>query len=95
MQTLTELIETCINKDLNANPSDVNPCASPSPLTVEPTIKAQIFVATLNVTCSQVPCWTQVGFMSVKQWNCLELEARSQLSAFKGVKGRAEVLGWD
>jgi hypothetical protein len=44
---------------------------------------------------SQVPCWTQVGSKSVKQRNCLELGARSQLSALKGVEGRAKALRWD
>jgi hypothetical protein len=44
---------------------------------------------------SQVPCWAQVGSKLVKQRNCLELEARSQLSALKGVEGRAETPGWD
>jgi hypothetical protein len=44
---------------------------------------------------SQVLCWTQVGSKSVKQQNCLEPGARSQLSALKGVEGRAKVSGWD
>jgi len=44
---------------------------------------------------SQVPCWTQVGSKSVKQRNYLELEARSQLLALKGVEGCAEAPGWD
>jgi len=43
------LIETCINKEPNENPSDVSPRASRSTLTVEATTKARIFVATLNV----------------------------------------------
>jgi hypothetical protein len=47
------------------------------------------------MTHSQVPCWTQVESKSVKQWNCLELAAHSQLSALKGVEGHAEALGWD
>jgi len=49
----------------------------------------------MNMTCSQVPCWTQVGSKLVKQLNCLELEARFQFSALKGVERRAEVPGWD
>jgi hypothetical protein len=32
MQTFMELIETCINKELNANPSDVSINASPNVL---------------------------------------------------------------
>ncbi len=44
---------------------------------------------------SQVPYWTQVGSKLVKQWNCLEFEALSQLSALKRVEGRAEPLRWD
>jgi hypothetical protein len=44
---------------------------------------------------SQVPCWTQVGSKSVKQRNCEEFRARSQLSALKGVEGRAKAPGWD
>jgi len=47
------------------------------------------------VTRSQVPCWTQVGSKLVTQRHCLELGARSQLSALKGVEGRAEASGWD
>jgi hypothetical protein len=35
MQTLMELIETCIKKEPNANPSDVSPNASPNVLIVE------------------------------------------------------------
>ncbi len=49
MQTLTELIETCINKEPNANPSDVSPSASPSVLTIEAITKAPISVAALDV----------------------------------------------
>jgi hypothetical protein len=37
------------------------------------------------------PSWVQV----VKQRNCLELGARSQLSALKGIEGCAEAPGWD
>jgi hypothetical protein len=44
---------------------------------------------------SQVPCWTQVGSKLVKQHNCLELGARFQLSALKGVEGHAEAPRWD
>ncbi len=44
---------------------------------------------------SQVPCWTQVGSKLVKQQNCLELGARSLLSALKGVEGCAKAPGWD
>jgi hypothetical protein len=47
------------------------------------------------LTRSQDPSWTQVGSESVKQRNCLELGARSQLSALKGVEGHAETPGWD
>jgi hypothetical protein len=47
-----------------------------------------------SVTCSQVPCWTQVGSKLIKQRNCLELGAHSQLSALKGVEGRAKAPGW-
>jgi len=51
-------------------------------------------IALDKLTCSQVPRWTQVGSKSVKQWNCLKLGARSQLSTLKGVEGRAEAPGW-
>jgi hypothetical protein len=44
MQTLMELINTCINKELNANPNDVSPNASPSVLTVEVITKAPVSV---------------------------------------------------
>ncbi len=54
-----------------------------------------MFITLSNLTRSQVPCWTQVGSKLVKQRNCLELGARSQLLALKGVEGRAEALGWD
>jgi hypothetical protein len=47
------------------------------------------------MTHSQVPCWTQVGSKSIKQRNCLELKARSQLSALNGVEGHAKALRWD
>jgi hypothetical protein len=57
--------------------------------------KKFIFWCILMLTHSQVPCWTQVGSKSVKQRNCLEFEARSQLSTLKGVKGHAEFSGWD
>ncbi len=40
MQTFMELIETCINKEPNANPSDVSINASPNVLTVEAITKA-------------------------------------------------------
>ncbi len=49
MQTLMELIETYINKEPNANPSDVSLNASPSVLTVEVITKVPIFNATLDV----------------------------------------------
>jgi hypothetical protein len=48
-----------------------------------------------KLTCTQAPCYTQDESKWVKQWNCLKLGARSQLSALEGVKGRAEALGWD
>jgi hypothetical protein len=53
------------------------------------------FLVVPFMTRSQVPCWTQVGSKSSKQWNCLELGACSQLSTLKGVEGRAEALEWD
>jgi hypothetical protein len=49
MQTFMELIETYINKELNANPSDVSPNASPSVLTIEAITKAPVFAAALDV----------------------------------------------
>jgi hypothetical protein len=42
MQTFMELIKTCINKEPNANSSDVSRNASPSVLTIEAIIKAPI-----------------------------------------------------
>ncbi len=47
------------------------------------------------MTHSQVPCWTQIGSKLIKQRNCLELKACSQLSTLKGVEGRVEVQGWN
>ncbi len=47
------------------------------------------------LTCTQAPCQTQDEAKRVKQRNCLKLEARSQLSALKGVEGCAEAPGWD
>ncbi len=38
---------------------------------------------------------SQVGSKLVKQWNCLEFGAHSQLSALKGVEGRVDAPGWD
>jgi hypothetical protein len=49
MQTLMEFIETCINKEPNANPSDVSPNASPSVLTVEAITKAPVSATALDV----------------------------------------------
>jgi hypothetical protein len=49
MQTLMELIESCINKEPNANPSDVSPNASPNVLIVEAITKAPIFTTIVNV----------------------------------------------
>ncbi|CAM6018437.1 unnamed protein product [Sphagnum balticum] len=42
MQTFMELIKTCINKEPNANPSDVSPNASLNVLTVEAITKALV-----------------------------------------------------
>jgi len=56
---------------------------------------AKLLLPIIPMMCSQVPYWTQVGSKLVKQHNCLELRARSQLSALKVVEGRAEALGWD
>jgi hypothetical protein len=47
------------------------------------------------MTHSQVPCWIQVGSNSIKQRNCLRLEACSQLSTLKWVEGHVKALGWD
>jgi hypothetical protein len=49
MQTLMELIETSINKEPNANPSDVSPNASPNVLIVEVITKVPIFTTTVDV----------------------------------------------
>ncbi len=49
MQTLMELIETCINKEPNANSSDVSPNASLNVLTVEAITKALVSTITLDV----------------------------------------------
>ncbi len=49
MQTFMELIKTCINKEPNANSSDVNPNASPNVLTIEAITKALVFTITLDV----------------------------------------------
>jgi hypothetical protein len=59
-------------------------------------ILPQLFgVWSMDLTRSQVPCWTQLGSKSVKQWNCLELRARSLFSTLKDVEGHAEALRWD
>ncbi len=47
------------------------------------------------MTHSQVPSQAQDGPQFLKQRNCGDLRARSQLSALKGVEGRVEVSGWD
>jgi hypothetical protein len=47
------------------------------------------------MTHPQAPYYTQDESMIVKQRNCLELGAHSQLSALEGVERRAEVLGLD
>ncbi len=44
MQTLMELIKTCINKEPNANPNDVSLNASLSVFTIEAIIKALQFL---------------------------------------------------
>jgi len=49
MQTLMELIKTCINKGPNANPSDVSLNASPSVLIGEVITKAPVSIAALDV----------------------------------------------
>jgi hypothetical protein len=49
MQTLMELIKTCINKEPNANPSDVSPNASLNVLTIEAITKALFFAIALDV----------------------------------------------
>jgi hypothetical protein len=49
IQTLVELIETCINKESNANPSYVNPNASPSVLIVEAITKVPVSTTALDV----------------------------------------------
>jgi hypothetical protein len=49
MQTLMELIKTCIHKEPNANSSDVSPNASPNVLTVEAITKAPISTTSVNV----------------------------------------------
>jgi hypothetical protein len=49
MQTLMELIKTCINKELNTNSSDVSPNASPNVLIVEAITKALVFTTVVNV----------------------------------------------
>jgi len=33
--------------------------------------------------------------LGLKQWNCADLRAHSQLSALKGVEGCAEAPGWN
>ncbi len=42
------------------------------------------------MTPPQAPRQTQDGSKNAKQWNCLELGARFQLSALEGVEGRVE-----
>jgi hypothetical protein len=49
MQTLMELIKTCINKEPNVNPSDVSPNASPNVFIVEAITKAPVSTTTVDV----------------------------------------------
>jgi hypothetical protein len=49
MQTLMELIDTCINKEPNANSSDVSLNASLNVLTVEAITKALVSTIALDV----------------------------------------------
>lgn len=49
MQTFMELIKTCINKEPNANSSDVSPNASPNVFTIEAITKALAFTIALDV----------------------------------------------
>jgi hypothetical protein len=44
-----ELIETCINKEPNANPNDVSPNASPSVVIVEAIAKVSVSTMPLDV----------------------------------------------
>ncbi len=43
-----ELIETCINNEPNANPSDVSPNASPNVLIVEAITKVLVSTTTID-----------------------------------------------
>ncbi len=47
------------------------------------------------VTCSQVPSQAQGGPQFLKQRNCEDLRAFSQLSALKRVEGRVEASEWN
>ncbi len=49
MQTLMELIKTCINKEPNANPSDVSPNASLNVLILEAITKAPVSTTIVDV----------------------------------------------
>jgi hypothetical protein len=49
MQTLMELIDTCINKEPNANSSDVSPNAPPNVLTIKAIAKALVSTIALDV----------------------------------------------
>jgi hypothetical protein len=49
MQTLMELIKTCINKEPNVNPSDVSLNASPNVFIVEVITKAPISTTAVDV----------------------------------------------
>ncbi len=47
------------------------------------------------LTRSQVPSQAQDGPWFLKQRNCGDLRARSQLLALKGIEGCAKALGWN
>jgi len=65
-------------------------------LMLNPKFKSlRIVSLSIGRVCSQVSYWSQVRTKSLKLRNWGRLGARSQLSALKGVEGRAKVLGLD
>jgi hypothetical protein len=67
-----EVIETCINKEPNANPSDVSPNASPNVFGVEAITKVPIFTTTLEVKIendsqpTEIKCKQLCGIAKIK-----------------------------
>jgi hypothetical protein len=65
-----ELIEICINKEPNANPSDVSPNASPNVLIVEAITKALVSTTIIDVKKENGSQPTRVEIRQIS-WHCI------------------------